>query len=146
MKVRELYTPHLVKAHPGEDLSVAASRMQFHEVGALAVYDAGTLVGILTERDVLRAVGDGRVPELTTVAEFMSPEPITVTPEIEVGQAAGLMLSLGARHLPVTEAGELVGMLSARDILSIEAGGDLVAAAEGSWKAALEGRGDGTHI
>jgi CBS domain-containing protein len=132
MKIRELYAPHVLKGHPGEDLSVAASRMQFHEIGALAVYDAGNLVGIITERDVLRAVGDGRVPELTTVAEYMSPEPIMVSPEIEAGQAAALMLSLGARHLPVMEAGELLGMLSARELLAVEAWGDLAAAAEGS--------------
>jgi CBS domain-containing protein len=130
VKVRELYTPNVLTAHPGEDLSVAASRMQFHEIGALAVYDKGRLAGIITERDVLRAVGEGRVPEVTIVAEYMSPEPVTVTPEIEAGQATYLMLSLGARHLPVTEDGELVGMLSARDLLSVEAWGELVAAAE----------------
>jgi CBS domain-containing protein len=54
MKVRDLYTPHLLKADPGEDLAMAASRMEFHEIGALAVYEAGALVGIITERDVLR--------------------------------------------------------------------------------------------
>ena len=126
MKVRELYTPNVLTAHPGEDLSVAASRMQFHETGALAVYDKGILAGIITERDVLRAVGEGRVPEATTVAEYMSPDPVTVTPEIEAGQAAALMLSLGARHLPVMEGGELVGMLSARDLLEDEAAKALV--------------------
>jgi uncharacterized cupredoxin-like copper-binding protein len=94
-----LYAPNVLTAHPGEDLSVAASRMQFHEIGALAVYDNGNLAGIITERDVLRAVGEGRVPEVTTVAEYMSPDPVAVTPEIETGQAAALMLSLGARHL-----------------------------------------------
>jgi CBS domain-containing protein len=126
MKVRDLYTPHLLKAYPGEDLSVSASRMQFHEIGALAVYDSGQVVGIITERDVLRAVGEGRVPEVTTVAEYMSAEPVSVGPEMDAGEAAALMLSLGARHLPVSEGGELVGMLSARDLLSVEAWGDLV--------------------
>jgi len=130
VKVRELYTPNVLTAHPGEDLSVAASRMQFHEIGARAVYDKGILAGIITERDVLRAVGEGRVPEATTVAEYMSPDPVRVTPEIEAGQAAALMLSLGARHLPVMEGGELVGMLSARDLLPVEAWDNLVAAAQ----------------
>jgi len=130
MNVSELYTPNVLKAYRGEDLSVAASRMQFHEIGALAVYDGRKMVGIITERDVLRAVGEGRVPELTTVTEYMSPEPVTVTSEIEVGQAAALMLSLGARHLPVMEGGELVGMLSARDILALDAWDSLIAAAE----------------
>ena len=129
MKVRELYTPNALTAHPGEDLSVAASRMQFHEIGALAVYDRRSLAGIITERDVLRAVGEGRIPEVTTVAEYMSPEPVTVAPDMEVGQAAALMVSLGARHLPVTEGSELVGMLSARDLLSVKAWDDMVASA-----------------
>lgn len=131
MRVRELCTPHVLKGHPSEDLVIAASRMKSHEIGALAVYEGKKVVGIITERDVLRAVGDGRVPETTTVAEYMSPEPVTVTPETEAGDAAALMLSLGARHLPVMEAGELVGMLSARDLLGVEAWGALVAKIEG---------------
>jgi CBS domain-containing protein len=121
VKVRELFTPNVLITHPGEDLSVAASRMRSHKIGALAVDDKGKLAGIITERDVLRAVGEGRVPEVTIVGEYMTPDPVTVTPEIDAGQAAALMLSLGARHLPVMEGSELVGMLSARDILSLDA-------------------------
>jgi CBS domain-containing protein len=131
MKVRDLYTPHLLKGHPGEDLHVAASRMKFHEIGALAVYEGRRLVGIITERDVLRAVGEGSVPETTTVAQYMSSEPVSVSPEMDAGEAAALMLSLGARHLPVMEAGEIVGMLSARDLLGAEAWNALVAPIEG---------------
>jgi CBS domain-containing protein len=59
----------------------------------------------------------------------MSSEPITVDAEIEAARAAALMLTLGSRHLPVTERREPVGMLSARDILAMDAWDDLVAAA-----------------
>jgi CBS domain-containing protein len=126
MKVGELYTPHLLKADPGEDLAVAASRMEFHEIGALAVYERGRLAGILTERDILRAVGDGRNPELTPVATYMVEDPVTVSPDTGASEAAATMVSLGVRHLPVVERGELVGMLSARDLLEDEAAKALV--------------------
>jgi CBS domain-containing protein len=126
MKVRELYTPHLLRADPGEDLAVAASRMEFHEIGALAVYERGRLAGIITERDILRAVGDGRNPELTPVAAYMVEDPVTVSPDTEASEAAATMVSLGVRHLPVVEGGGLVGMLSARDLLVDEAAKALV--------------------
>ena len=126
MKVRELYTPHLLRADPGEDLAVAASRMEFHEIGALAVYERGRLAGIITERDILRAVGDGRNPELTPVAAYMVEDPVTVSPDTEASEAAATMVSLGVRHLPVVGGGELVGMLSARDLLVDEAAKALV--------------------
>lgn len=126
MKVEALYTPHVRTVDPGEDLAVAASRMQFHEIGALAVFDRGRLVGIITERDVLRAVGDGRDPERTAVATYMVEEPVTVTLDTEAAVAADTMVRLGVRHLPVVERGELMGMLSARDLLEDEAGRTLV--------------------
>lgn len=126
MKVRELYTPHVWRADPGEDLGVAASRMQFHEIGALAVLDGSRLIGIITERDILRAVGDGRDPDATSVAAYMVEEPVSVGLEAEAAEAADTMVRLGVRHLPVVERGELLGMLSARDLLEDEAAKALV--------------------
>jgi CBS domain-containing protein len=55
------------------------------------------------------------------VGDYMTMEPRTVTPETDVGEAAAIMVDLGVRHLPVMEAGRLVGMMSARDLLSLEA-------------------------
>jgi CBS domain-containing protein len=121
MEIRELYRPQIVEAADDEPLIEAVSRMQFEEVGSLAVREHGRLVGILTERDVARALADGVDPVETVVGEYMTRDPITVTPGTDAADAAVTMLELGVRHLPVTEAGTVVGMLSSRDLLSLEA-------------------------
>lgn len=121
MKVRALYRPEIVEASSDESLVDAMSRMQFEEVGAVAVVEQGKLIGILTERDLARAFADGVDPSSTMVSSYMTGEPVTVTPETEAGEVATTMLDLGLRHLPVIEDGMLVGMISARDLLTLEA-------------------------
>lgn len=121
MKIRALYRPQIVEAAADEPLIDAVSRMQFQEVGSLAVLEHGRLVGILTERDAARALADGVDPVETTVGRYMTLDPTTVTPETDAADAAATMLDLGVRHLPVTEAAIVVGMLSSRDLLSVEA-------------------------
>jgi CBS domain-containing protein len=78
------------------------------------------------ERDILRAVGEGRDPENTPVAAFMVEDPVSVGLDAEAAAAAETMVRLGVRHLPVMDRGELVGMLSARDLLEDEAAKALV--------------------
>lgn len=121
MKIRALYRPEIVEAAPDEALIDAVSRMQFEEVGSLAVLEHGRLAGILTERDAARALADGVDPAEATVGQYMTREPVTITPDTDAAQAAATMLNLGVRHLPVTEAGRPIGMLSSRDLLSLEA-------------------------
>lgn len=118
MKVRAVYRPEVLSAGVHEDLAEIACRMQFHEVGALAVFDRGLLRGIVTERDLVRAVADGVDPAATPVERYMTADPATIGPDDDVSRAAGLMVRLGVRHLPVVEAGRPVGMLSARDLLA----------------------------
>lgn len=124
MRVRAMYTPDVLSAGANEDLIEVAARMRFHEVGALLVFYRGVLQGIVTERDLVSAVAEGADPATATVERYMTRDPVTVTPDTDVAEAAALMLNLGVRHLPVVEDGQVVGMLSARDLL-----GDL------SWEA-----------
>lgn len=126
MKVRTVYRPEVITAEPSEDLVAVASRMRFHEVGALPVFEHGAMHGIITERDVVSAVADGVDPSMTTVLGYMTPNPVTVSPETELSEAAASMIELGARHLPVVERGAVVGMISARDVLVDEAWGEEV--------------------
>ena len=122
MKVRALYRPEAVSADPDEALGDAAGRMQYQEIGSLAVIEHGRLIGILTERDLARALADGIDPFGTPVRSYMTEEPLlTVTPETDAGKVAATMLEQGVRHLPVLEGGQVVGMVSARDLLSLEA-------------------------
>lgn len=121
MKVGALYRPEVVSADPDENLGDAAGRMQYQEIGSLAVLEHGRLIGILTERDLGRALAEGVDPFETPVRSYMTEEPITVTLDTEAGKAAATMLELGVRHLPVLDCGRIVGMVSARDLLALEA-------------------------
>jgi CBS domain-containing protein len=99
-------------------LSEAAERMCAKDVGAMLVLDGERLVGILTERDVLRAVGEG-AGEGATVGDWMTRNPETIEPDETTKHAAILMIHGGFRHLPVTEGERVVGMLSIRDLMRI---------------------------
>jgi CBS domain-containing protein len=118
MQVRSIYRPRvMVAAARYEPLADAAARMQDHRVGSLAVLAGGELVGIFTERDLARAIAWGADPKVTTVAEYMTTEPVSVGLDTDVREVALAMLELECRHLPVVEAGEVVGMVSIRDLL-----------------------------
>ena len=123
MRVRELMQREVWQTFPEESLADAAARMRDHGVGSLAVMDGDELVGILTERDMLRAMADGAPPNVTRVAAYLSSRPIVATPDTDVAAAGRLMVEHDVRHLPVVTGGELAGMVSARDLLAAEAWG-----------------------
>jgi CBS domain-containing protein len=108
----------LLSVEPGLSLSEVAKRMVAKDVGAVLVTEGKQLVGILTERDVLRAVARG-IDDSTTVADWMTRDPETLEPDESTEHAAVLMIHGGFRHLPVTENDEVVGMLSIRDLMRI---------------------------
>jgi len=121
MRVSELMQPEVWQTYTDESLADAAIRMRDHGVGSLAVLDGDELVGILTERDLLWAIADGAPPNVTRVGTYMSTPPIVVSPETDVVAASRTMVEHDVRHLPVVEAGQLKGMVSARDLLIVEA-------------------------
>ena len=95
----------------------AAERMHGRRVGAVVVLEGKRLVGILTERDVLRAVATGQVAG--TVGDAMTASPDTIEADESSGQAAALMIHGGFRHLPVVDGDDLVGMVSIRDLVRL---------------------------
>lgn len=120
MKVRNVCSLDPVVVLPGQNLSTAAIRMVANSIGALVVVRASRPVGIITERDITAAVADEADPVLTTVAEYMSPDPATVAVDDDTEAVAERMLELGVRHLPVVdELGALTGVVSARDLLML---------------------------
>jgi CBS domain-containing protein len=108
----------LLAAEPQLPLSEVAQRMTDKDVGAVLVMESGRLVGILTERDVLRAVAQG-IDHSATVADWMTRNPETIGPDESTEHAAVLMIHGGFRHLPVVENDEVVGMLSIRDLMRV---------------------------
>jgi CBS domain-containing protein len=108
----------LLSVEPGLALTEVAKRMVAKDVGAVLVTEGGRLVGILTERDVLRAVARG-IDDGATAADWMTRDPETLEPDESTEHAAVLMIHGGFRHLPVTEGDEVVGMLSIRDLMRV---------------------------
>ena len=101
-----------------ERIADAARRMVARGVGAVLVMDGERLAGILTERDVLKAVGEGTVEE-ARVADRMTRHPETVEAGETTEHAAALMIHGGFRHLPVVDSGAVVGIVSIRDLMRV---------------------------
>jgi CBS domain-containing protein len=116
--VADVMTRELVSVDAGTTLAAAAAHMHRRKVGAALVFDGERLAGILTERDVLRAVAEGRV-EGSTAGALMTRHPETVEPADSTSTAAMLMIHGGFRHLPVVEGGTVVGIVSIRDLMRV---------------------------
>ncbi|MGN6170450.1 MAG: CBS domain-containing protein [Solirubrobacteraceae bacterium] len=116
--VREHMSRNLLSVEPGEKITEIAQRMVERNVGAVLVLDGGRLLGIMTERDIIRAVARGLHGD-AVVAECMTKNPETIEPDDTTQHAAVLMIHGGFRHLPVVERDEVVGILSIRDLMRI---------------------------
>ena len=95
-----------------------AQRMADRNVGAVLVMDDGRLAGIMTERDIMRAVARGLRRD-TVVSECMTADPETIAPDDTIDHAAVLMIHGGYRHLPVVDGDDVVGVLSIRDLVQV---------------------------
>ncbi len=123
MKVSEVMTEATVTDSAQDTLIQAAKKMWEQQTGSLLVIDeGGELTGIITERDVLRAVATGVPFQDATVAEVMSKDLRTVGPATSLREAAKLMADNWIRHLPVVDAGKVVGIVSQRDLAGVLAG------------------------
>jgi CBS domain-containing protein len=118
--VDDIYRPGAITATADDSLEQLAARLQERDVSALVVLDGDRLAGIITERDVVRAVADRRDLADCTAGEYMTSEPATVTLDTPLVEVARTMLAYGIRHLPVVVAGDVIGMVSARDLLRLE--------------------------
>ncbi|HXX46775.1 MAG TPA: CBS domain-containing protein [Myxococcota bacterium] len=106
---------------PEQTVLDAVALMSARRIGAVPVIQNGRLVGIFSERDLLRrVVAMGRPVERTRLAEVMTPDPITASPGDEHALAVRKMEEAQCRHLPIVQHGALVDMLSIRDLLFVE--------------------------
>lgn len=102
---------------PGVSVADGVAEMNRHRVGSVLVIDGGTLVGIFTERDVLRrVVGAGLDPKQALIADVMTSNVITISPQASIEETMVLFTEKRCRHLPVVECGQLVGTISIGDI------------------------------
>jgi CBS domain-containing protein len=102
---------------PTTTIADAVAEMNRHRVGSVLVMEDGRLVGIFTERDVLRrVVGAGIDPRHVRVADVMTPGVITISPDVTIDDTMVLFTEKRFRHLPVVDGGRLVGTVSIGDI------------------------------
>ena len=113
----ELMSGDVITIAPEDTLGEAAERMAGNDVGSAIVLEHGHLIGILTERDVLKAVA-GRVHSSEArVREWMTADPITATEATTANDALETMMEHGFRHLPVLDGSRTVGVVSIRDVM-----------------------------
>ncbi len=119
MYVSEVMTKASVTESASEPIKAAAARMWAQQTGSLLVMDGPDLLGIITERDVMKAIARDLDVSETPVSAVMTTSVLTVTPYTSVSDAARQMASRWIRHLPVVEDGRVVGMVSQRDLVGI---------------------------
>ena len=120
MQVREGMSEVVLTVGPGHTLREAATAMSARRVGAAVVLDPEEPgPGVITERDILESVGAGEDPDEQLVAEHLTSDLTFASPGWSLEQAAVAMVRGGFRHLVVVDGGELVGMLSMRDIVRV---------------------------
>jgi CBS domain-containing protein len=118
MQVRDGMSSMVLTIGPGHTLREAAKAMSQRHVGAAVVLDPDAAgPGILTERDVLDAIGQGQDPDVELVGDHLTSDIVFASPDWSLEEAAAAMVRGGFRHLIVMNAGEILGILSVRDVV-----------------------------
>ncbi len=117
--IRSLMKTEMITVKPDDSVADAARLMAQNQVGAVLVVEGGAMKGIVSERDVVtRVVAEGKDPAATKVSEISTTAVVDVDVNTHVRKCAELQSAMGVRHLPVTENGVPVGILSSRDFLA----------------------------
>ena len=111
----------VISVAPGDTVLSAANVMNDKGIGGVVVMTGPKLVGIFTERDIMRrVVAASRDPATTLVSDVMTADPMTITADIQVAVCRAMMSARRIRHLPVVHDGGLVGVVTSGDILAFE--------------------------
>jgi CBS domain-containing protein len=115
--IADVMSPRVVSVRPDETVQVAISRMLEENIGSVAVCEEHRLVGIFTERDVLRLAGEGAAFDQLPVGDVMTRTLVTVPPDVDLIDAARLMGEKKIRHLPVLQGEHLLGIVGIREVM-----------------------------
>ena len=117
--VGDVMTRSLLAVEPAATVGEAATLMGERRAGSALVMEGDRLLGIFTERDIVKALGHHFDAAGHAVSEWMTPDPITVPPDTPVREALERMISGGFRHLPVVDEEAVVGVVSMRDLSAL---------------------------
>ena len=113
--VADLMVRDVLTVEPSDTIGEAAEKMNAANVGAVVVMeDMVRIVGIVTERDLLRAVASRARAAEARVRQWMTADPLTIEPETSIEDAAKIMFDNNFRHLPVVKDGRALGIVSLR--------------------------------
>jgi CBS domain-containing protein len=113
----DVVKPNFLTVAPEDTLGEVAEQMTRQNVGAVIVKDYGRLIGILTERDMLRAMAARVHTSDARVRLWMTADPVTASADMDLDEAAHVMLDNGFRHLPVVDGEKVLGVVSLRRVL-----------------------------
>jgi CBS domain-containing protein len=117
MTLADFMSREVLSVAPEDTIGEAAQRMADANVGSSVVLEHGRLIGILTERDLLRAMAQRVHPSEARVREWMTAEPVSASESTSADEAARLMIEQGFRHLPVVDGDRTLGVVSLRDVM-----------------------------
>lgn len=117
LRLRDVMTPDPLVTESGSTLSAAAAKMGEAKVGSVVVADGESVLGILTERDLVRAAGEGANPAEAQVEAWMTASPVTLAPDDYVTHALDEMIEHHFRHIPICDGDKLVGIVSFRQLI-----------------------------
>lgn len=118
MSIESLFSTEILRTAQDATLAEVAEAMAAHDAGSMLVFDAGDLVGVITERDIVRAAARMTDMSHARVSEYMTPDPWVVPVQWTPRQVAIRMINHGIQHAPVTRDGEVVGVVSSFDLLA----------------------------
>lgn len=120
MQTKDVYRPTLATCSPGDKLHDVARQMEQADTGFVAVMADGRLHGVISERDLVRALAREPDPRAATAADYATTQVVSASLDEDVAAVARRMLDHGVRRLPVLEDGELVGVVAMRDLFALE--------------------------
>ena len=119
MKISEIMTQAAVTDSADDTLAEACDKMRHAQTSSILIMDGERMVGIVTERDVVKSVARGLDPKETRLKDVMTTDIFTIGPMTTLKEAANIMATKWIRHIPIVEGSKVVGMISQRDLTGV---------------------------
>ena len=119
IKVGDVMAKGIVTASPSDSVKTVCDAMAKHDLSGMTVIDAGKVVGMLTQGDLVQMISNGQDPAKTKIKEIMGKKLVNISPDKDISEAAKLMVESKIKRLPVLRKGRLVGVITQTDIVRI---------------------------